>query len=62
MKNELVLLKYSLMVQTKRKLEKRLPLKYNYSSGKMKQKMEVAFTEMQFNGQDKKESREAGCH
>ena len=29
------------MVQTKRKLEKRLPLKYKYSSGKMKQKCKL---------------------
>ena len=39
-----------------------LPLKYNYSSGKMKGKMHVAFTTMQFNGRDKKESRKCGCH
>ena len=50
------------MVQTKRKLEKKLSLKYNYSSGKMKQKILVACTKMQFNGPDKKESRESGCH
>ena len=35
---KIVLLKYNLMVQTKWKLEKWLPLKYNYSSGKMKPK------------------------
>ena len=28
----------------------------------MKQKMLVAFTKMQFNGPDKKESRKSGCH
>ena len=36
-----MLLKYNLMAQTKRKLEKRLILKYNYSSGKMKPNMQV---------------------
>ena len=35
----------------------RLPLKYNYSSGKMKWKMPDVFTKMQFNGPDKEESR-----
>ena len=35
---KLVLLKYNLIDQTKRKLKK-LPLKYNYSSGKMKWKI-----------------------
>ena len=28
----------------------------------MKWKMQVAFTKMQFNGPDKKESRKSGCH
>ena len=34
--------------------KKRLPLKYNYCSGKMKWKMSVAFTKIQFNGQTKR--------
>ena len=43
-------------------IKKLLTLKYNYTSGKIKQKMSVAFTKMQFNGPDKKESRKSGCH
>ena len=42
--------------------KKRLILKYNYTSGKMKQKIQAAFTKMQFNGPDKKQSRKSGCH
>ena len=34
--------------------KKRSILKYNYTSGKMKQKIQAAFTKMQFNGPDKK--------
>ena len=59
----MVLLKYNLMVQTNRKLEKR-----GYHKNiiivlvKGNEKLLVAFTKMQLNGQEKKESRKSGCH
>ena len=63
MKNESWCYKIQPDGSDKKEVRKRgLVLKYNYSSGKIKQKIQVYFTKMQFNGPDKKDSRKSGCH
>ena len=60
-KCKLLLLKSSLMVQTKRNQEKVVVINLPFY-GKTKQKMKVGFTKIQCNGSDKKEIRQRGYH
>ena len=62
-KCKLLLLKCSLMVQTKKKgIKKKWFVTKTCFYGKTKQKMKVGSTKIQCNGSDKKEIRKRGYH